>query len=72
MKFTTVIAVLCIAALTACGQSSKTEEDVAAIRAHLDKEAAEKKAAKEADAKEFAAIRAKRAAEKASAASHGG
>lgn len=72
MKVTTIIACMLVAALTACGQSSKSEEDVAAIRAHLDKEAADKEAAKVADAKEFAEIRAKRAAEKASAASRGG
>ena len=72
MKLTTMVAILAVAALTACGESSKTEADVAAIRAHLDKEAAEKEAAKVAEAKEFAKIRAKRAAEKASAASRGG
>ena len=72
MKLTTFAYCLFAAALISCGQSSKTEEDVAAIRAHLDKEAAEKEAAKVAEAKAFAEIRAKRAAEKASAVSHGG
>lgn len=61
--------------LLACSPSTKTEDDVAAIRAHLDAEAS----AKAEDAREMKEIKARRAAQRAarsasaaSAASAGG